>query len=166
MGVAMIRWFVLARARLAVALAVVLAAMVSASSTAAQAAAAAPRSLAGMWIDSARVTPEDTLAWRLDPNGSDWVVRIRVVRDSANRATTERRDKRYGYWYLRGALDDTLHRTLCFKQRPRDGGTCYPFHMDTLPAPAGSDRPRRQITIAGYRGQREARIRVLIERLP
>jgi hypothetical protein len=122
------------------------------------------RGLAGIWVDSAKATPGDTTAWKLDGSGADWTLKIRVVRDGSGRATTEQTQTRYGYWYLQGALGDTTGRALCFKPRPRDGGTCYPFRLDTLGG--GGALARRQIVIAGYRGQQHSRTRVLVERLP
>ena len=122
--------------------------------------------LAGVWIDSAKATPSDTVAWRLDRNGADWTLRITVARDDSNRVTTEQRETRYGYWYVEGSLADTSGRALCFKTRPRDGGTCYPFRLDTLAAGTTDSRPRRQLVISGYRGQQHTRTRVLVERVP
>jgi hypothetical protein len=123
-------------------------------------------SLAGVWVDSTKATPADTIAWKLDPNGSDWTLEIRIVRDSAMRVTTERRETRYGYWYLQGVLTDTAGRALCIKVRPRDGATCYAFELDTLPAPQGGGPARRRMVVLGYQGQQHKRTRVLIERLP
>jgi len=123
-------------------------------------------SLAGVWVDSTRATPTDTVAWKLDPSGSDWTLEIRVLRDSAMRVTTQRSETRYGYWYLQGALADTAGRALCIKVRPRDGATCYAFEFDTLSSARGGGPPRRRIVVLGYQGQQHKRTRVLIERLP
>ena len=122
------------------------------------------RSLAGIWIDSARATPSDTVAWRLDANGADWTVTITVHHDSAGRGSTDRHDTRYGYWHLQGILSDTSGRALCFKARPRDGADCYPFVFDTI-RDSSSAAPRRRLVVLGYRGQRELRSRILLERL-
>ncbi len=124
------------------------------------------RELAAVWVDADKATPTDTVAWRFDPNGADWTLDIRVVRNSTGRATAEQRVKRYGYWYLQGALADTTRRALCFKARPRDGGTCYPFQLDTFPESAPDGIRRRRLVVLGYVGQRHARSRVLLERLP
>jgi hypothetical protein len=127
-------------------------------------------SLAGVWVDSTKATPTDTVAWKLDPNGSDWTLEIRVLRDSLMRVTTEQHVTRYGYWYLRGALADTAGRALCIKVRPRDGATCYAFELDTVraargDAPVADGAPRRRLVVLGYQGQQHKRTRVLIERL-
>lgn len=146
----------------------VIGALLCASACVGVSTAAAPgsrtRDIAGIWVDSAKATPTDTVAWRLDANGADWTLRIRVVRDSANRLTTEQQATRYGYWYVEGTSTDTTQRAICFKKRPRDGGTCYAFRLDTLDG--GSAPARRRIVVAGYRGQQHTRTRVLLERLP
>ena len=122
--------------------------------------------LAGVWVDSTKATPTDTVAWKLDPNGSDWTLEIRVVRDGAMRVRTERSETRYGYWSLQGALADTAGRALCIKVRPRDGATCYAFEFDTLRSPPDDGPVRRRMVVLGYQGQQHRRTRVLIERLP
>ena len=124
------------------------------------------RSLAGVWVDSVKRSPADTVAWRLDPNGADWTLEIHVVSDSGRGVRIEQRAKRYGYWYLDGAVSDTAGRMICFKKRPRDGGTCYPFRLDTLPATGNEVQLRRRLIVDGYAGEQHQRTRVLFERLP
>lgn len=124
------------------------------------------RALAGVWMDSVKRSPTDTVAWRLDPNGADWTLEIHVVSDSVRGVRSEQRAKRYGYWYLDGAVSDTAGRMICFKKRPRDGGTCYPFRLDTLPATGTEGQPRRRLIVDGYAGEQHQRTRVLFERLP
>ena len=124
------------------------------------------RALAGVWVDSVKRSPTDTVAWRLDPNGADWTVAIHVVTDSVHGVRTEQRAKRYGYWYLDGAVSDTAGRMICFKKRPRDGGTCYPFTLDTLTATGAVGQLRRRLIVDGYAGELHQRTRVLFERLP
>ena len=124
------------------------------------------RALAGVWVDSVKRSPADTVAWRLDPNGADWTLEIHVVSDSGRGVRIEQRAKRYGYWYLDGAVSDTAGRMICFKKRPRDGGTCYPFRLDTLPATGKEVQLRRRLIVDGYAGEQHQRTRVLFERLP
>lgn len=122
-----------------------------------------PQEIAGVWIDSSHVTPQDTLAWVLSSDGQDRTLHITVA-DSAGLVTTRQRQVRHGSWFLSGALGDTARRAICFKQRPRDGGTCVRFHIDTLTG--GGAPPRRRLVISGYPGQHQTRDRVLLERLP
>ena len=124
------------------------------------------RALAGVWVDSVKRSPTDTVAWRLDPNGADWTLEIHVVSDSVRGIRNEERAKRYGYWYLDAAVSDTAGRMICFKKRPRDGGTCYPFRLDTLSATGTEGQPRRRLIVDGYAGEQHQRTRVLFERLP
>ncbi len=124
------------------------------------------RVLAGVWVDSVLATPTDTLAWKLDANGANRTLEIHVIRDSAMRVTTKQREQQHGHWYLRGALADTAGRALCFKARPRDGGICYRFQLDTLAKPLDEGHPPRRLLVAGYPGRADARTRVLVERLP
>lgn len=124
------------------------------------------RALAGVWVDSVKRSPTDTVAWRLDPNGADWTLEIHVVSDSVRGARSEQQAKRYGYWYLDGTASDPAGRMICFKKRPRDGGTCYPFRLDTLPATGAEGLQRRRLMVDGYVGEKHQRTRVLFERLP
>ncbi|MFI5310425.1 MAG: hypothetical protein ACHQQ3_04265 [Gemmatimonadales bacterium] len=121
---------------------------------------------AGVWVDSTKATPTDTVAWKLDPNGNDWTLEIKVVSDNAGHTATERHETRYGYWYLRGAAADSADRALCIKVRPRDGATCYAFQLDTIRSASADTRPRRRLVVLGYQGQQHKRTRVLLERLP
>lgn len=124
-----------------------------------------PAELAGVWIDSSLASATDTVAWVLDPDGTDRTLRVSISRDSAGHPMAKQSTQRYGYWYLNGAMSDTAHRALCFKMRPRDGASCYHFQLDTVSGSAAAVR-RRRLTIVGYRGQRHTRDRTLLERLP
>lgn len=124
------------------------------------------RTLAGVWVDSVKRSPTDTVAWRLDPNGADWTLEIHVVSDRVRGGRSEQLAKRYGYWYLDGAVSDPARRMICFKKRPRDGGTCYPFTLDTLPATGIAGLRQRRLIVDGYAGEQHQRTRVLFERLP
>lgn len=124
-----------------------------------------PAALVGVWIDSALATPSDTVAWVLTAHGNDRTLHVVVTRDSTGRATLRRSTGGYGYWYLHGELSDTAHRALCFKARPRDGGSCYHFRLDTLITSAPGVR-RRRLRVLAYRGRQHTRDRILIERLP
>jgi len=115
--------------------------------------------LAGTWKDSATATATDTVAWGLRPDGEDYSIRF-------GPGGIVLKEQRYGYWYLQGRLADTTGRALCFKARPRDGATCYPFALDVVPPTPPDTVTRRRIVIAGYKGQQHVRTRVLIERLP
>lgn len=122
-----------------------------------------PAALAGIWIDSAKATPTDTVAWVLAPNGEDrtLVVHVRPAITAASAVT--RREIRYGFWYLSGALGDTTRQAICVKRRPRDGAACAPFRLDTIPK-VGSATARRRLRISGFRGEHHTRDRVLLER--
>lgn len=124
-----------------------------------------PSEIAGVWVDSSKATPSDTVAWVLAPSGEDRTLEIQVVRDDAMRVTTKRIEKRYGLWFLRGSLADTASRAICFKERPRDGASCVAFQLDTLRSGTGG-APRRRLLVLGFKGHQHTRNRVLYERLP
>ena len=115
-----------------------------------------------MWIDVAKTTPTDTLAWLLEPNGADRTLQVRQLRDDAGEVRREELRRSYGAWYMSGELRDTTGRALCFKPHARFGPTCFGFRLDTLTAAP----VRRRLTIIGYRGNHSTADRVLIERLP
>jgi hypothetical protein len=121
-----------------------------------------PSELTGIWIDVEKTTAADTSAWLLGPGGDDLTLHFRVRAGSAGESTIERTQKRYGSWYVMGAVGDTAGRALCFQRRPRDGASCRSFRLDTL---AGAPR-RRRLTVTGYPGQHHTSERVLVERLP
>lgn len=122
-----------------------------------------PPQLAGTWVDSARATPTDTVAWVLGARGLDQTLTIRrgVGPDGAP-TRTEQLDG-YGYWYTRdvGAAADAGH--ICFRSRARGRDACFPFTLTRLPADAAG-RARRRLAIIGYAGRRDTRDRILIER--
>jgi hypothetical protein len=120
--------------------------------------------MSAVWVDVDGATPTDTVGWRLEPNGADWTLAIHVLTDNTMRGRATQHETRRGYWYLDGVLADTVGRALCFKQRPRDGATCYPFRLDTLPPTADGAPTRRRLFISGYRGQEQTRLRALVER--
>ncbi|MHB8839210.1 MAG: hypothetical protein ACYC7F_09695, partial [Gemmatimonadaceae bacterium] len=121
-----------------------------------------PPELVGMWIDVEKTTAADTVVWLLGVGGDDRTLHLRVVRDTSGEIRIKREDRRYGSWYLSGALSDTGRRAMCFKKRPRDGATCRQFRLDTIPGPP----VRRRLTVLGYPGEQRVSARVLVERLP
>ncbi len=123
-------------------------------------AGARPPELVGVWIDVEKTTAADTAAWVLGAGGDDRTLHPKIVRDSAGRTRVQQYDRRRGYWYLSGAVSDTAKRTICFKERPRDGATCRSFRLDTLPGPP----VRRRLTVLGYAGERHVSERIFIER--
>jgi hypothetical protein len=124
-----------------------------------------PSDIAGIWVDSSKATPTDTVAWVLAPNGDDRTLDVHVASDSAGRAVITRTEKRYGFWFLRGSLADSAGRAICFKDKPRDGASCVAFRLDTLSDPRGGPA-RRRLLLPGYKGHHHTRDRVLFERLP
>ena len=123
---------------------------------------ARPPELVGTWIDVEKTTAADTLAWVLGVGGDDRTLHLRVLRDTAGDVRVKGDSRRYGYWYLSGALGDTARRALCFKERPRDGATCRAFRLDTI----SGMPPRRRLTVLGYPGEHHVSARVLVERVP
>lgn len=121
-----------------------------------------PPELVGRWFDVDGATAMDTVAWVLGAGGDDRTLRVRVRRDSAGRTHVDREDRRRGSWYVKGAMSDTARRALCFKKRPRDGGTCRSFRLDTLPG----DPPRRRLTVLGYPGEHDVTARIFWDRAP
>ena len=69
-----------------------------------------PPELTGIWIDVEKTTPTDTSAWMLEPGGGDITLHLTVRADSAGRPRVERRETRFGSWYLAGAISDTAGR--------------------------------------------------------
>lgn len=118
-----------------------------------------PSEIAGVWIDVARTSYSDTVAWVLAPNGDDRTLHIGVNRDADGVAATTKHETWNGMWYLSGKLTDTTDRAICFKRRVRDGATCVRFRMDTAGVHA-----LRQMTVLGYQGQRQAIEHIFFER--
>ena len=121
-----------------------------------------PPELAGVWIDVAKTTPTDTLAWLLESSGADRTLQVRYTRDAAGALSREEQRRSYGVWYMDGRLQDSVGRALCFKPHARSGSTCYPFRLDTL----STSPVRRRLTVLGYRGNHSIADRVLVERVP
>jgi len=130
-----------------------------------------PDALAGVWVDSARATPTDTVAWILSPGGTDETLHITVVRRPAGDSTVTpptivRETTRYGAWYVAGDPDDTTARQLCVRRKGRAArSACFRFHLDTLPA-SDLGGARRRLVVFGYQGHHRSGDRVLFERLP
>ena len=122
-----------------------------------------PAALVGIWIDSSQSTPTDTVAWVLAANGDDRTLRVHVQYDGDRAGGSTQEVRRYASWYLEGTLGDTSSQAFCVKRRPRDGGSCSQFRLDTLYAPDGGIA-RRRLVIRGYVGERHTRDRVLLER--
>lgn len=118
-----------------------------------------PPELAGVWVDSSKSTPTDTIAWTLAENGEDGTLHISVGWDHGVASISETRTH-YGNWYVDGTIADSAGRRLCIKRRPRDGPTCSRFRLDS---PANS---ARRLAILGYRSAHHVGDRVLFERLP
>ena len=125
-------------------------------------AGARPPELVGIWIDVEKTTATDTSTWVLGAGGDDRTLHLKVVRDSAGRSHAMRDDRRRGYWYVSGDVNDTAKRAICFKERPRDGATCRSFRLDTVSGPPS----RRRLVVLGYPGEHHVSERILIERLP
>ena len=123
-----------------------------------------PRDLVGVWVDSSLATSTDTIAWVLGDNGIDRTLHVTVSRDPAGRASVDRRMTTYGLWYVSGDMRDAEKRRFCVKRRPRDGGTCVNFRLDTVPS-AQTQGARRRLFLLGYKGQVHQRDRILLERL-
>ena len=128
-----------------------------------------PVALVGAWVDSVKSTAADTSLWLLDASGNDGSQHIRRATDGASNgpatgayiATTARH---FGYWFFRGALQDTSDRALCFTNRPgRSAPTCVPFDLDSARTPTGT---RRRLVVRSYHGAHSTSDRVLLERLP
>lgn len=121
-----------------------------------------PPELAAIWIDLAKTSYGDTVAWVLAPNGDDRTLHTLVKRDEKGSLTTVRREAHYGFWYTSGKLTDTAKRAICFKKRARDGATCLRFRMDTLAA-----QPlRRRLTVLLYSGRHHTADRLFVDRSP
>ena len=118
---------------------------------------------AGVWSDSSKSTPSDTVAGVRDHNGSDRTPAIKVLRDTEGRVRSAQIERRYGVWYLPESLADTADRALRFRTNPRVDGSRVAFRRDTLRVP-GAVGLRRRWLIRNHEGQRNTRDRVLLER--
>ena len=126
----------------------------------------APRALlAGEWVDLAKTTTLDTMVWVLEPNGTDRLLRIHVDTAPDGRIAREEHLETYGRWSIGTLGADSTRAALCVNRRSgRQGASCSPFRLDTLPADSGG---RRRLEVAGYQGRHHtSALRVLIERRP
>lgn len=121
-----------------------------------------PVDLVGTWLDSARATAVDSVAWVLAPSGAHGRLHITVARDPGGKTVVTRNERGDGQWYLSGALGDSNGRAFCVSRRARSAPTCVPFRLDTIRA-AGTV-PRRRLTILERRHEKP--LIVLLERLP
>ena len=120
-----------------------------------------PADLAGVWIDVSATTASDTVARVLAPNGDDRGLRLKVERGASGGVVVRRDEKKYGFWYLQGALEDTARRAICYKKRARDGGTCVHFALDTT---REGGILRRRLTVRDFPGERAPGGYAFIER--
>lgn len=119
-----------------------------------------PTPLARDWLDPKKTTPTDTSVWRLSADGIDRTLHV-LVQTDASVAKPPEKLSQHGIWFLRGAINDTLARSLCFKRRPsRSAPSCSSFRLDTLPD------GRLRLLLAEYVGTHETVPRTLIERRP
>jgi hypothetical protein len=118
-----------------------------------------PPLLARDWLDAKKTTPGDTSIWRLTPNGKDLTIHVIASTNGAGTNSTKEEVSPHGAWYLRGALDDSLKRLLCFSpNRGRVGASCIHFAVDTL------HDGQLRLTLRKYVGTHETAERVLVER--
>ena len=98
-----------------------------------------PAAVAGVWIDSTRSVPGDTLLWALSPEGSallDLTARTDHPSEAPLRsdpyAGPARRARTYhGTWYTRPSASGGGAPELCFMRPGREAETCSPFSVDT-----------------------------------
>ena len=116
----------------------------------------------GVWIDSLRTSPLDTVTWMLARDGSKRVRYVSVRTDPAGGSRTSERIVSDGHWYLSGPAGDAAGRRFCFKRRPMDGATCIAFHLDTLRqnAPGAT---RRRLALSSFDGGVAPASQVLLE---
>ncbi len=121
-----------------------------------------PPDFVGEWIDLRHTTEADTSLWVLRANGYDGWAHLFLEAKRGGPLTARRTETRWGSWYFKGNLADSLHRALCYARRiGRDGASCVVFSLDTIPGPRG---PRRRMIVHGYRGTHWTGDRVLIFR--
>ena len=122
-----------------------------------------PAELAGTWVDSARATPTDTVAWVLCDRGLDQTLTIhRASPGAGDEGRTAQLDG-YGYWYARNVAPAADSGQICFRSRARGRDACFPFQLTRQPA-SDAGPGRRRLMIVGYVGRRDTRDRILIER--
>jgi hypothetical protein len=116
-----------------------------------------PSVLVGEWVDLSHTAAGDTALWVLGAGGED--LARRVVTDSAGGPRGHVVSTiAYGHWHLRGALDDSVHRAICFSNRPgRSAPTCLAFSLDSTASPA-------QLAIIGYAGRHRSGTRQFVRR--
>ncbi len=123
-----------------------------------------PDALTGEWIDRSHTTPADTALWVLRGDGYDGSAHILTARDATGAGSRRRTESRYGSWYLRSSMSDSVGRAICFARRlGRDGATCIPFSLDSVRTPAGM---RLRLIVHGYQGEHRTGDRELVERKP
>ncbi len=123
-----------------------------------------PQALAGEWIDLSHTTAADTALWVLRGDGYDGSAHILTSHDHSDGVSRQRIERRYGSWYLRSSMSDSVGRAICFARRlGRDGATCIPFSLDSVRTPAGM---RLRLIVHGYQGEHRTGDRELVERKP
>lgn len=124
-------------------------------------AGARPPELVGEWVDLRHTTPADTALWILRADGYDGSGHL-LAAGASTQGSPRRTERRYGTWFLDGALGEPTTRAICFAKRlGRDGRSCLSFSLDTI---AGSDGPRRHLVVHGYLGEHHTGDRELVER--
>lgn len=118
--------------------------------------------LVGVWIDSLRTTPSDTVVWMLARDGSKRVRYASVRADKAGRSRTNERIVSDGHWYVSDPTGDVAGRRYCFRRRPMDGASCVSFHLDTL-SQGASGVARRRLAISSFDGGVAPASQVLLE---
>lgn len=121
-----------------------------------------PAPLVGEWVDVHKSTAADTSLWVLRADGYDGSAHL-IASTAQNGATRfERRQSRYGSWYLSGSLADAAQRQLCFARRlGRTGATCVHFSLDTVAASG-----QRRLVLQDYQGEHHTGERELLARQP
>ena len=103
-----------------------------------------PAELVGTWVDSARTTPTDSVGWVLADNGSDRRFVLAVRQKTGQQTEVTRHEQSNGWWYLSGALTDTIGRTFCVWRR-HYLPSCFPFRLDSLTEARGAGQRRLRI---------------------
>jgi hypothetical protein len=107
-----------------------------------------PSTLTGMWLDSTTAIASDSSFWMLMPNGEERTLRVVAVRAVDGSRRWERNvgpvDQ---WWHVEGRLSDTTNRRLCITIRPRGGGGCHRFDLDTVKV---GDRTQRRLVVYAY----------------
>lgn len=120
-----------------------------------------PSPIVGEWVDVEKSSATDTALWVLRADGYDGTAHLLLATDSLGSLRVRREDRRYGAWYVDGALGDST-RQLCFSKRiGRFGATCTSFILDTV---ATGGMPALRLRLKDYRGQHHTRDRLLVSR--